>query len=102
MIAKRDELAALPIVRAGWVDIETDRIYSQVWPGATSEERRTLLTDAGFVVKIGRHRRVNLEVDVSRTLGTGPESVYQKLLTTMSDSGIQGLAGAPDGSITVT
>lgn len=99
LIAKRNQLERLPIVRAGWVEIETDQMYAEAWPTATTEERRTMLTDAGFVMKISRRGWVNLEVDVSQTLGTGPESVYHQILAAMPESGIQGIAIRSDGNV---
>jgi site-specific DNA recombinase len=51
-IAKRDELAALPIVRAGWVEEETDQTYGEVWPTATPEKKRKMATDAGVVLTV--------------------------------------------------
>jgi site-specific DNA recombinase len=51
-IAKRDELASTPVVRAGWVEVETDQTYGAVWPTAAPEEKRKMLTDAGVVLKV--------------------------------------------------
>jgi site-specific DNA recombinase len=51
-IAKRDELAAMTTVRAGWIEVETDQTYGAVWPTATTEERRNMLTDAGIVLRV--------------------------------------------------
>ncbi|WP_431235931.1 hypothetical protein ACQ856_17305 [Mycolicibacterium psychrotolerans] len=52
LLAKREELSALPIVRAGWVDVESDQTYAEVWPTATPEERRKLLSDAGVTLHV--------------------------------------------------
>jgi DNA invertase Pin-like site-specific DNA recombinase len=70
LIAKRKQLAALPIVRAGWVDIETDETYSEVWPTATPEERRKLLTDAGVTLKVTRPNHWALHIDLDALLNT--------------------------------
>jgi len=72
LTAKRDELSALPVVKAGWVEVETSETYSQVWPTATPEERRTLLTDAGVHLVIYRPNRWEIRVDYSRVIGVGP------------------------------
>jgi site-specific DNA recombinase len=71
LIAKRDELAVLPIVRAGWVEVETDETYSEVWPAATPEERRKLLTDAGVRLVVRLPNDYDLITDLSKALGEG-------------------------------
>jgi site-specific DNA recombinase len=70
LIAKRDELAVLPIVRAGWVKVETDETYAEVWPAATPEERRKLLTDAGVTLHISRPYHWLLHTDLDAVLNT--------------------------------
>jgi site-specific DNA recombinase len=58
LTAKREELAALPIVRAGW---------------ATPEEQRKLLIDAGVTLHITRYRPVaewRLYIDLGAVLNT--------------------------------
>jgi DNA invertase Pin-like site-specific DNA recombinase len=50
LVAKRDLLSAAPTVKSGWVKTLTDQTYDQVWPSATSEERRQMLIDAGVVL----------------------------------------------------
>jgi DNA invertase Pin-like site-specific DNA recombinase len=72
LIAKRDELAALPIVRAGWVEVETDETYGEVWPDATPEDRRKMLTDAGFQLAVRSPSNLNVIEDLSALLGEGP------------------------------
>jgi len=72
LTAKRDALSALPVVKAGWVEVETSETYSQVWPTATPEERRTLLRDAGVHLVIQRPNRWEIRVDYSRVIGEGP------------------------------
>jgi hypothetical protein len=56
LVTKRDELSALPVVRAGWVDVESEQTYAEVWPDATPEARRKLLIDAGVELRITRSR----------------------------------------------
>jgi site-specific DNA recombinase len=72
-LAKRDELASLPIVRAGWVEVETDQTYAKVWPTATPAERRKMLTDAGVVLKVNPDRLglyTETYVDLGKLLGS--------------------------------
>lgn len=58
-LAKRDALAALPIVRAGWITEETGQTYMEVWPDGESADsfavKRKMLLDAGikFVLERG-------------------------------------------------
>jgi hypothetical protein len=66
LVAKRDSLSVLPVVKAGWVDVVTDRTYGQVWPTATPEERRTLLTDAGVRLVVRRPNDCDLITDPSK------------------------------------
>ena len=66
LVAKRDSLSVLPVVKAGWVDVVTDRTYGQVWPTATPEERRTLLTDAGVRLVVRRPNDCDLITDLSK------------------------------------
>ena len=72
LIAKREALAAMPVVRAGWVEVETDQTYGEVWPSATPEERRTLLTDAGVRLIVHRPNHREIFVDYASLLGEGP------------------------------
>ncbi|MCP2626498.1 recombinase family protein [Mycolicibacterium smegmatis] len=73
LIAKRDELAKLPVVRAGWVDVDTDETYGQVWPAATAEERRKLLIDAGVKLTVTRPNQWSLYSDLDKLLGAPGE-----------------------------
>ncbi|WP_163698812.1 recombinase family protein [Mycolicibacterium sarraceniae] len=68
LIAKRDELSALPIVRAGWVDAESDQTYGEVWPTATPEERRKLLTDAGVTLHVTLPNIWRIQTDLDAPL----------------------------------
>jgi DNA invertase Pin-like site-specific DNA recombinase len=72
LVAKRDALATMPVVKAGWVEVETSETYSQVWPTATPEERRTLLTDAGVHLLVHRPNHREIRVEYSRVIGEGP------------------------------
>jgi site-specific DNA recombinase len=71
LVAKRDSLSVLPVVKAGWVDVVTDQTYGQVWPTATPEERRTLLIDAGVRLVVRRPNDVDLITDLDKVLGEG-------------------------------
>jgi DNA invertase Pin-like site-specific DNA recombinase len=70
LIAKREVLAAQPVVKAGWVDVESDRTYGDVWPSATAEERRKLLVDAGVVMTVASRAGYVVEFDPSRVVET--------------------------------
>jgi site-specific DNA recombinase len=76
LVAKRDSLAVLPVVKAGWVDVVTSETYAEVWPTATPEERRALLIKAGYgvIVRHPNHPLGHLETteDFARVLGEGP------------------------------
>lgn len=63
LLAKRDELALMPVVKAGWVDVETDQTYGELWPTASAEERRKLLTDARVTLYVGGPNEMHLHVD---------------------------------------
>jgi site-specific DNA recombinase len=80
LIAKRDELAALPIVRAGWVEVETDETYAAVWPGATPEERRKMLTDAEIRLMVHKPNHLDLYEDITKLLGEGasPDELWRQ------------------------
>jgi hypothetical protein len=70
LIAKREVLAAQPVVKAGWVDVESDRTYGDVWPSASTEERRKLLVDAGVVMTVASRTEYAVEFDPSRVVET--------------------------------
>jgi hypothetical protein len=72
LIAKREAQAAMPVVPAGWVEVETAETYADVWPTATLEARRTLLTDAGVRLIVHRPNHRELYVDYDHVLGEGP------------------------------
>lgn len=71
LIAKRDSLSAMPVVKAGWIEVETDETYGEVWPTATLEHRRTLLTDAGICLVVHRPNRWEVHTDYANVLGEG-------------------------------
>ncbi|EHB44162.1 Recombinase [Mycolicibacterium rhodesiae JS60] len=50
LVAKRDALAELPVIKSGWIDVDTDRTYADVWETASVDEKRKMLTDAGAVL----------------------------------------------------
>jgi DNA invertase Pin-like site-specific DNA recombinase len=81
LIAKRDELAALPIVRAGWVEVATDETYGDVWPDATPEERRKMLTDAHIRLMVHSPTHTHLFEEYDKLLGEGPtaEELWRQL-----------------------
>lgn len=52
------------------MDVEADRLYSDVWPDASVEERRQLLVDAGVVSTIWPGG-CDLATDLGSVLGEG-------------------------------
>jgi site-specific DNA recombinase len=50
LIDRRTRLEALPARAAGWVTEETGQTYGEAWQ---TEDRRTLLVDAGFRLELG-------------------------------------------------
>jgi site-specific DNA recombinase len=76
LITKRESLARVPVVKAGWVSVETDQTYGQVWPQATPEERRKLLTDAGVLLTVTRPNIAEIFVDLDKLLGEGPTAEH--------------------------
>ncbi|WP_239651200.1 recombinase family protein [Mycobacterium sp. UM_Kg27] len=83
LITRRDALAQVPVVKAGWVDIETDETYGQVWPTATLEEKRTMLVDAGMRLTVRRRDDYEPYTDLDKALGDGPTGV--ELLAALED-----------------
>ncbi|MGY4650012.1 recombinase family protein [Mycobacterium sp. URHB0021] len=72
LITKREALAGMPVVQAGWVEVETDKTYSEVWPTATPEERRKLLLDAHVLLVVRRPNDWTVSTDYDKVLGAGP------------------------------
>jgi site-specific DNA recombinase len=75
LVAKRDALSATPVVKAGWVTVETDRCYGDVWPSASVEERRTMLVDAGVSLTVRSSTDYELFNDLDSVLGEGLSGV---------------------------
>ena len=96
LVAKRDRLSATPIVRAGWVDVETDETYGAVWPSASPEERRTLLVDAGTQLTIRRSNDFTLHTDLGRLLGDGPSGEELEARWEAAAKKERAKAGVPD------
>ena len=71
LIAKRESLAMMPVVKAGWIEVETDQTYADVWPTATPEERRKMLIDAGVRLVVHRPNQLDLYEDMTKLLGEG-------------------------------
>lgn len=69
--AKRDSLEQVPVVKAGWIDVETDKTYGAVWPGATPEERRKMLVDAGMKLTVNGRNEYGTYIDLDKALGEG-------------------------------
>lgn len=100
LIAKRDALASQPTVKAGWVEVDTEDTYGDVWPDATVEDRRKLLTDAGVTLTVYRGGRCALDMDTSKAIGGATEPGWLKqLFAVMPAARIAGVEINPDGSI---
>ena len=72
LIVKRESLAGMAVVKAGWVEVETGETYAEAWPKATTEERRKLLIDAGVRLMVHRPNHLGLYVDLDKVRGEGP------------------------------
>lgn len=84
LIAKRDELSAQPIVKAGWMNVETEKTYAEVWEAATPDEKRTMLVDANVRLVILEPNHWTIHTDTDAVLGEGeaPEEVFERLTRT--------------------
>lgn len=84
LTAKRDQLAALPIVRAGWENVETDQTYGEVWQTSSMEEKRKMLVDANvrLVVFAPNHWTIHTDTDAVLGEGEAPEEVFERLTRT--------------------
>ncbi|WP_280485340.1 recombinase family protein [Nocardia cyriacigeorgica] len=71
LVARRDELAAQPVIKSGWVDVEQDETYGDVWPDATPDEKRRMLIDAEVRLIVRRPDDRDLFTDLDRVLGEG-------------------------------
>lgn len=63
LIAKRDLLAEQPVIRAGWTEVVSEETYGEVWPSATVEEKRKMLTDAGVTLTVTSPGQWQLHVE---------------------------------------
>jgi len=63
LVAKRDSLEEMPVKKAGWVEVVTDKTYGEVWPTAMVEERRKMLQDAGVTVTVTSPRVLHIHVE---------------------------------------
>ncbi|MFE7717561.1 recombinase family protein [Nocardia rhizosphaerihabitans] len=74
LITRRDALSKLPIVRAGWMMVESEQTYGDVWEKASIAEKRTMMVDAGVRLTIDNTRQVELFVPLDKVLGEGPSA----------------------------
>ncbi|BCP36428.1 hypothetical protein MINTMi198_17980 [Mycobacterium intracellulare M.i.198] len=63
LLAKRDALSEQPVIRAGWTEVVSEETYGEVWPTATVEEKRKMLTDAGVTLTVTNPRQWHLHVE---------------------------------------
>jgi site-specific DNA recombinase len=63
LIAKRDALEEMPVVKAGWTEVVSETTYGERWPTATVEEKRKMLTDAGVTLTVTSRHRQHLDTE---------------------------------------
>lgn len=71
LVSKRAQLASQPVVKAGWIQVESDKTYGQVWNASTPEEKRTMLVDAGVRLDVTDRFHYGTYIDLDRALGEG-------------------------------
>lgn len=73
LVAKRDLLASRPVVKAGWVEVETDQTYAEVWEDLDAYGRRDLLVRSGvrFIIEGPLRYRVHIPEDMAERVRTG-------------------------------
>ncbi|UJD21135.1 serine integrase [Mycobacterium phage SororFago] len=96
--AKRDELQATPNVRTGWVEVETEKTYGQVWESATPEEKRKMLIDAGIVIWV-TNRNDYYVGDLEKLLGEGDADHPRLASTVLKKSGLRTVKHAVDDGV---
>ncbi|SHV38231.1 phage Integrase [Mycobacteroides abscessus subsp. abscessus] len=52
LLARRDELASVPVRQAGYENVELEKTYREVWPGAAPEDKRKMLIDAEISIRL--------------------------------------------------
>jgi hypothetical protein len=102
LVARRDALALLPVVKAGWIEVETEQAYGQMWPSATPEARRKMLIDAEIVLKVWGPKRVEVIADYSKRLGEGSPDGMDELFAEMTEAGVAGMETWPPERYTQT
>ncbi|SKN44911.1 recombinase family protein [Mycobacteroides abscessus] len=87
LVAKRDALAQTPVIKAGWIDVETEQTYGAVWPDATPVERRKMLTDAGMKLTVYRANQYETYVNLDKAIGEGAvgEELHNELEARAAD-----------------
>lgn len=54
LMARRDELAAQPVVEGHWSEVPTGQTFQQLWAGLDLEGKRLQLAKSGYRVEVGR------------------------------------------------
>ena len=81
LVGKRDRLLELPVQKAGWVEIETDRTYRDAWPGASLAEKRDMLLGR-VQLTVRRPNDWDLLTDLTSPLGEGPSGAEELVTRT--------------------
>ncbi|QBP30514.1 serine integrase [Mycobacterium phage Charm] len=87
LLSKRTALSDAPIIKAGWVEMETDRTYGEVWESSTEEEKRKMLVDAGVVLWV-TNRNDYYVGDLDKLLGEGDGGEEFLASTVLAKAGI--------------
>ncbi|NOR99400.1 recombinase family protein [Mycobacteroides abscessus] len=64
LLARRDELASVPVRQPGYENVELEKTYREVWPGATPEEKRKMLIDAEISIRLGESPGKSLRAEL--------------------------------------
>ncbi|MFD4608236.1 recombinase family protein [Streptomyces sp. NPDC058440] len=70
---RRKELKALPIVKAGWVEVDQGMTYLELWETLDLEGRRKRLLESNFRMMIGKGTAWPEKVDMPQALVIGGE-----------------------------
>lgn len=91
LIAKRDQLASMPITKPGWALVESDETYGDVWAEAGSEYRREMLIAAGVSIYLheGRVYEVRRDLDNPTNDGLDPDKLLADVLEAQEQARVE-------------
>lgn len=64
LLARRDELASVPVRQSRYENVELEKTYREVWPSATPEEKRKMLIDAEISIRLGESPGKSLRAEL--------------------------------------